>query len=450
MTHATDLLAITPTLSSICSSLLRLADQFGLLLSIHIIEHESQTFSWGNGLADNQQSLIQPTLHITVWSTRKEMGQATTLHLTESAAVAAFHQARISLALHENGWRTFQQFCRHEKQLPPPTSMEQLGEYRDWHLFISKMGLEYKRFYREKMPYKLRSQIKMQKEKQLLCRSDGSIYQSQFWRVTLQATCQLNSQTRPIHYQDGATFFEIWHPGMNELITDFYEQMAKRLSTCHVQSQPSHIINRVHHTTLALSSCEVSTPLWMDTEIFAVLLHLFLQQPSDLRQLRLSHLEGHICYQPFHSIGTLYPSVTLLGDSALDMERQEALRGAHLLFSLPTLIFEDGLPTSSIHINEKAPSYIMSGYHHLYQSKSMDSYFLLARHSFDLTTLQQVQPNWLRGRLSMIFSSIICGWGTNRTGLGCFSLLFGRGECTFLLSEQNTVLWRAYVDLARW
>ncbi|QDX95221.1 hypothetical protein EEL30_24740 [Brevibacillus laterosporus] len=441
MTHATDLLAITPTLSSICSSLLRLADQFGLLLSIHITEHQSQTFSWSNGLADRQQSLIQATLHITVWSTRKEMGQATTLHLTESAAVAAFHQARISLALNENGWRTFQQFCRCEKQLPPPTSMEQLGEYRDWHLFISKMGLEHKRFFREKMPYKLQSQIIMQQEKQLLCRSDGSIYQSQFWRVTLQATFQSNSQTRPIHYQDGATFFEIWHPGMNEIIIDFYEQMANRLSICHVQFQPSHIINRIH-TTLALSSCEVSTPLWIDTEIFAVLLHLFLQQPPELRQslpsasrLRLSHLEGHICYQPFHSIGTLYPSVTLRGDSVLDMEKQEALRGAHLLFSLPTLICKDGLPTSSIHIHDKAPSYIMSGYHQLYQSKSMDSYFLLARNSFDLTTLQQVQPNWLRGRLSMIFSSIICGWGTNRTVIEPHSLDFCVTAPSYLLID---------------
>ncbi|WP_258073324.1 hypothetical protein [Brevibacillus laterosporus] len=53
MPHVTDPFVITPTLSSICSSLLRLADQFGLLLIIHITECQSQTFSWSNGLADS-------------------------------------------------------------------------------------------------------------------------------------------------------------------------------------------------------------------------------------------------------------------------------------------------------------------------------------------------------------------------------------------------------------
>ncbi|MBG9788326.1 MULTISPECIES: hypothetical protein [Brevibacillus] len=435
MPHITDPFVITPTLSSICSSLLRLADQFGLLLIIHITECQSQTFSWSNGLADSGQSCMHSVLHITLWSTKKEMGQAITLHLTESAAITAFHQARKNLTLHDNRWRVFQQFCQHEKQLPPPSTLEQLGEFRDWHFLISKMGLEHKRFFQEKIPYKLRSQIKIQQEKQWLCRSDGSFYQSQFWRVTLETTSQFNPHTRLIQYQDGATFFEHWRPAMNELITNLYKQMANRLST----SRENH----GHHQQIVTpSSMEVSSPFWVDTEIFAGLLRLYLQQPSYRRQwlpatsrLRLTHLEGHSCYQPFHYIGTLYPSVTLLGESVIDMNEPEDLTGAHLLYSLPTLLSGDDFPSPLLHIDEKVPSLILSGYHHLYHSKPMDSYFLLVQDCYKLPSLQQMPTGWIHGRINKIFSSIICGWGANRTVTEPHSTQFCVTAPSYLLLE---------------
>ncbi|MCR8983927.1 hypothetical protein NW801_02385 [Brevibacillus laterosporus] len=436
MPHATDPFVLPPTLSSICSSLLRLADQFGLLLTIHITECQSQTFFWSNGLADFQQSCMHSILRITLWSTKKEMGQATIFHLTESAAIAAFHQARNNLVLHENRWKIFQRFCEHEKQLPPPTTLETLGEFHDWHFLISKMGLEHKRFFQEKIPNTLQSKIKIQQEKHWLCRSDGSFYESQFWRATLQATSQVRPQAKFIQYQDGATFFEQWHPTMNALITNLYAQLANRLSI-------SQINHRDQQKRVGPSQLNVSQLFWVDTEIFAGLLRLYLQQPSHRRQLihtasrlRLASLEGHKDYQPFHSIGTLYPSVSILEESAVDLDEPEDLTGAHFLYSLPTLLSEDEISSPPLlHMDEKVPPLILSGYQHLYHSEQMDCYFLLVRDCCHPTSFKQMHTGWIHGRISKIFSSIICGWGENRTVTEPHSTTFCVTAPAYLLIE---------------
>lgn len=403
-------------LASVAESVMELADSFGLFAVFYAHHSEAISYHWHCGSFIRRQTENRQKVFLHLIFPDGRIGKAESPDWSIPAVEKAFHHAR-NEAKSKPGFLDFlQQLTIEEKRAPFPATEE--NEPAPSH---TEFACCIDRHHQELLPIispdLLDTTLCIFEETSYSLRSDGIHYQTKGWRAACSHTLFSIERLQPFHFHHGITvsantpFAKLAEPLKSELI------QWKTAYTASGKPAPE------------IKTVTARIPFIFDATIIAHLIRAWLQTGcgdtgrSAVASLWFAPAESMMDRLPLHPCGYQLSAAPLLSATGCNRELLQAFREpypltGHFLCQTPVHLQQAVNPreiftslSTAWYGEEKL--HVCEGVAQFHAAKDTDRFFLLPARIYraDGTGSAAVQPVWIEGDLSLLFSSIFAGFG---------------------------------------